>query len=56
MTDQSPQPEGRMEEEEQHRDDTAHWAGYVETLKVPEGLLSPNVEGHRPVGPLQGFG
>ena len=56
MTDQSPRPQGRTEEEEQHRDNTAHWARYVETLTVPEGLLSPNVEGHRPVGPLQGFG
>jgi hypothetical protein len=55
MTDQSPRPQGRTEEG-LHRDDTAHWARYVKTLKVPEGLLSPNVEGHRPVGPLQGFG
>ena len=55
MTDQSPQVQGRMDEG-QHRDDAAYWARYVETLKVPEGLLSPNVEGHRPVGPLQGFG
>jgi hypothetical protein len=55
MTDQSPQVQGRMDEG-QHRDDAAYWARYVETLEVPEGLLSPNVEGHRPVGPLQGFG
>jgi hypothetical protein len=55
MTDQSPQVQGRMDEGK-HRDDAAYWARYVETLKVPEGLLSPNVEGHRPVGPLQGFG
>ena len=55
MTDQLPRPQGQTQEG-QHRDDTAHWARYVETLKVPEGLLSPNVEGHRPVGPLQGFG
>jgi hypothetical protein len=55
MTDQSPQAQGLMDEG-QHRDDAAYWARYVETLKVPEGLLSPNVEGHRPVGPLQGFG
>jgi hypothetical protein len=55
MTDQSPQMEGRMDEG-RHRDDAAHWARYVETLKVPDGLLSPNVEGHRPVSPLQGFG
>jgi hypothetical protein len=55
MTDQSPRSQGQTEEGK-HRDDTAHWARYVETLKVPEGLLSPNVEGHRPVGPLQGFG
>ena len=55
MTDQSPRVQGRMDKG-QHRDDAAYWARYVETLKVPEGLLSPNVEGHRPVGPLQGFG
>ena len=55
MTDQSPQPRGQTEER-RLRNDAAHWARYVETLKVPEGLLSPNVEGHRPVGPLQGFG
>jgi hypothetical protein len=55
MTDQSPRVQGRMDEG-QHREDAAYWARYVETLKVPEGLLSPNVEGHRPVGPLQGFG
>ena len=55
MTDQLPRPQGQTQEG-QHRDDTAHWARYVETLKVPEGLLSPNVEGHRPVSPLQGFG
>jgi Domain of unknown function (DUF1990) len=36
--------------------DAAHWARYVETLKVPEGGSGPNVEGRRPVGPLQGFG
>ena len=55
MTDQPPQVQGRMDEGP-HHDDAAHWARYVETLKVPDGLLSPNVEGHRPVGPLQGFG
>ena len=36
--------------------DAAHWARYVETLKAPAGTFSPNVEGRRPVGPLQGFG
>ena len=38
--------------------DAEHWARYVETLKVT-GLLEGaghNVEGRRPVGPLQGFG
>ncbi len=55
MTDQTPRPQGRTEEE-QPRDDADHWARYVETLKVPEGVVSPNVEGHRLVGPLQGFG
>ncbi len=39
--------------------DTAYWAQYVSTLKVtraPTGALNLNVEGHRLVGPLQGFG
>jgi hypothetical protein len=36
--------------------DAAHWARYVEVLKAPEGTVAPNVEGHRLVGPLQGFG
>ncbi len=39
--------------------DTAYWAQYVSTLKVtraPAGALNLNVEGHRLVGPLQGFG
>ncbi len=55
MTDQTPRLQ-RQAEEGQVRDDAAHWARYVETLKVPEGAVSPNVEGHRLVGPLQGFG
>jgi len=55
MKDQTSRPQGRTEEG-QHRNDAAHWARYVETLKVPEGVVSPNVEGRRPVGPLQGFG
>ena len=55
MTDQTPRPQ-RHTEEGQPRDDGAYWARYVETLKLPEGVVSPNVEGHRPVGPLQGFG
>jgi len=43
----------------QPRQDAAHWARYVETLKVTglrEGAGARNVEGRRPVGPLQGFG
>ncbi|MGH3105832.1 MAG: hypothetical protein ACRDM3_01405, partial [Rubrobacteraceae bacterium] len=40
---------------ERHRD-AAHWARYVETLKVPDGIVNRNVEGRRPVSPLQGFG
>ncbi|MDQ4127054.1 MAG: DUF1990 domain-containing protein [Actinomycetota bacterium] len=48
MTAPDPRPE-------QPRD-ADHWARYVETLKVPEGAISPNVEGRRPVNPLQGFG
>jgi hypothetical protein len=39
--------------------DTAYWAQYVSTLRVtraPTGALNLNVEGHRLVGPLQGFG
>ena len=54
MAEQTPKPEEH--EQKQPRDDAAHWARYVETLKVPEGFVSPNVEGHRLVGPLQGFG
>ena len=55
MTDQASRPQRHIEEV-QPRDDGAHWARYVETLKVPEGVISPNVEGHRLVSPLQGFG
>ena len=39
--------------------DADHWARYVETLKVTgprEGAGTRNVEGRRPVSPLQGFG
>ena len=39
--------------------DAGHWARYVETLEVtdaPGGPAAPNVEGRRPVSPLQGFG
>jgi len=50
MTAQNPRPEGAR----QPRD--AHWAHYVEALKVPEGAVGLNVEGRRVVGPLQGFG
>lgn len=53
MTDLTPRPQEQTEEG-QHRKDSAHWARYVETLEVPEGAGSPNVEGRRPVGPLQG--
>lgn len=52
---QEPRTLGRTEER-LPRDDAPHWARYVETLKAPEGMVSPNVEGHRLVGPLQGFG
>lgn len=38
------------------RNDAPYWARYVEKLTSPEGALGPNVEGHRLVGPLQGFG
>jgi len=55
MTHQAPRAQGRTEEQ-QPRDDATHWARYIETLKVPEGIVSPNVEGRRVVGPLQGFG
>ena len=55
MTDHTPRLQGHTAEG-QPRDDAAYWARYVETLKLPEGVVSPNVEGHRPVGPLQGFG
>jgi hypothetical protein len=39
--------------------DAGHWARYVETLKVTDAPGAPgalNVEGRRPVSPLQGFG
>ncbi len=55
MTEQIPRPQ-EQREEGQHRKDAAHWARYVETFEVPEGVISPNVEGRRPVSPLQGFG
>jgi hypothetical protein len=48
-------PRYHSEESGQPRD-AAHWARYVETLKAPDGSVNPNVEGRRPVGPLQGFG
>jgi hypothetical protein len=35
--------------------DAAHWAQRVERLKTPDGIVNPNVEGRRVVGPLQGF-
>jgi hypothetical protein len=51
MTAQNPRPEGPRQPR-----DAAHWAHYVEALKVPEGAVGLNVEGRRVVGPLQGFG
>ena len=38
--------------------DASHWARYVETLEVAGASRDavPNVEGRRPVSPLQGFG
>ncbi len=39
--------------------DADHWARYVETLKVTglrDGAGTRNVEGRRPMSPLQGFG
>jgi hypothetical protein len=39
--------------------DAANWSPVVETLRVvsvPTGATNLNVEGHRVVGPLQGFG
>jgi hypothetical protein len=39
--------------------DAGHWARYVETLEVADAPGAPgvlNVEGRRPVSPLQGFG
>src|SRR3712207_7872990 len=54
MTDQSPR-NGEPQSGREPRD-TSHWARYVEVLKAPEGAVAPSVEGHRLVGPLQGFG
>lgn len=51
MTAANPRPE-------QPRD-ADHWARYVETLRVTglrEGAGARNVEGRRPMSPLQGFG
>ena len=56
MTERSPQSQEGTEKPPR---DAAHWARYVERLKVPdvpEGALNLNVEGRRTVGPLQGFG
>ena len=39
--------------------DMAYWANqasYFKVAKVPTGALNLNVEGHKAVGPLQGFG
>ena len=55
MTDLTPRAQEHTEGG-QPRKDAAHWARYVETLEVPEGAISPNVDGRRPVSPLQGFG
>ena len=33
--------------------DAAHWAQRVEMLKTPDGIVNPNVEGRRVVGPLR---
>jgi hypothetical protein len=54
MTDQNPRPN-----EEGRPRDAGHWARYVETLEVtgaPGAAGVLNVEGRRPVSPLQGFG
>jgi hypothetical protein len=60
MTEQTPQVETRVEEKHKPEPrDTAYWARYAETLKVAgvaDGATNINVEGHRAVGPLQGFG
>ena len=43
----------------EHTRDASHWARYVETLEVAglrKGAGTRNVEGRRPVSPLQGFG
>lgn len=58
MTDQSAKDQERNGERRSGREprDAAHWARYVEALKVPEGTVAPNVAERRVVGPLQGFG
>jgi len=56
MTERAPQSQERNEKRPR---DAAHWARYVERLKVsdvPEGAVNLNVDGRRTVGPLQGFG
>ena len=49
MTEQTPQDETREKQKHEPRD-AAHWARYVETLKAPDGIVNPNVEGRRVVG------
>ncbi len=56
MTDATPPPE---EKDENQPRDAAFWAKRVERLEVsdvPEGAVNLNVDGRRTVGPLQGFG
>jgi len=52
-------PDTRPEPRPGQPRDADHWARYVETLQVTgqrEGAGTRNVEGRRPVSPLQGFG
>ncbi|MDQ5830161.1 MAG: hypothetical protein M3324_09960, partial [Actinomycetota bacterium] len=56
MTDASPPPKERVENQPR---DAAFWAKRVERLEVsavPEGAANVNVQGRREVGALQGFG
>ncbi len=55
MTDLTPRAQEQTEVG-WSRNDTALWSRYIETLKAPEGVVSPNVQGRRPMSPLQGFG
>ena len=51
--------DGNVASEDEKPRDADYWARKVSSLKlgpVPSGAINLNVQGKRPVGPLQGFG